>query len=48
MELKTLVFETYGDHNTAPTLQIAAARWWWPHTMAATPPTLTPSSPPWG
>ena len=26
MELKSLVFETYGDHNTGPTLQIAKER----------------------
>lgn len=26
MELKTLLFETYGDHNTLPTLQIARDR----------------------
>ena len=26
MELKTLVFDTYGDHNTAPTLQAARER----------------------
>ena len=26
MELKSLVFETYGDHNTLPTLQIARQR----------------------
>lgn len=26
MELKTLLFETYGDHNTEPTLQIARQR----------------------
>jgi hypothetical protein len=26
MELKCLVFETYGDHNTGPTLQIARER----------------------
>jgi hypothetical protein len=26
MELKCLVFETYGDHNTAPTLQVARDR----------------------